>query len=75
MRWPSGLYGRLAVYALLQEKGKAEELAAKIGLNGEELANWRIIADKMRLRRINELVLLQFDGFLQQKALTRCLPP
>lgn len=58
----------LAVYALLQEKGKAEELAAKIGLNGEELANWRIIADKMRLRRINELVLLQFDGFLQQKA-------
>ncbi|HHW12060.1 MAG TPA: glycoside hydrolase family 65 protein [Firmicutes bacterium] len=57
----------LEVYALLEEKGKAEALTAKIGLKKEELANWRIVAEKMRLRRINDLVLLQFDGFLQQK--------
>ena len=57
----------LEVYALLQEKGKAAELAAKIGLTREELVKWRIVADKMRLRRLNDLVLLQFDDFLQQK--------
>jgi len=57
----------IEVFELLQQAGKAQDLEAKIGLKKEELATWRLVAAKMYLPRINTQVLLQFNGFLQQK--------
>jgi len=57
----------IELYHLFQEKGDIQDVIGKIGLKEEELATWEQIAAKMRLPRINEHLLLQFEGFLEQK--------
>ena len=57
----------IEVCELLKHWGKYKALASKIGLKDEEFEAWRKVADKICLFRIDQKILLQFDGFLRQK--------
>ncbi len=57
----------IEICKFLRKEKKYHDFAAKIGLNDEELETWCEVADKISLPRIDELILLQFDGFLQQR--------
>ena len=57
----------IQVCDLLKEWGQYQELAERIDLTDEELREWKIVANKIKLNQRQDGLLVQYDGFLDLK--------